>query len=433
MPSRPLRLCLFGAPWDTGNRGVEALGRSAVAAIARSAPGSAVTVFDNGWGLRAADPPEPGVRVALRGVRQSRRYYRPESWSNVRVSQRLGSWTNPVARSLRRSDAVLDVSGGDSFSDIYGRGRFASVMQPKLAALRARRPLVLLPQTYGPFSERASRKAAARVALASALAYSRDAGSHAVLQDLLGDDYDAQRHVAGVDMAFALDPCEPPTEHLTIEVADLLAHHSRDRPLVGINVSGLVWETSGNDFGLHLDYAATVTTLVERLAGRGVDVLLVPHVRDVSRGRESDITAAQRLMSRLSGNASARVVLLPDTLNAREVKWVISTLDWFCGTRMHATIAGLSSQVPTAGIAYSMKTRGVFATCGVENEVVDARSSSAVLAVDALVDAFERREQVARVLRARAPTVVARARSQMSDICAWVGAHASADERAPVW
>ena len=150
-----LRLCLAGAPLDTGNRGVEALSRSVLAATAREAPGSTVTVLDNGWGVRVG-PQLEQLRVELSGVRRSRRVYRRESWTNVRLSQHLRGVGNPVARSLLRSDAVLDISGGDSFTDIYGPGRLQTVLAPKLAALRSRRPLVLLPQTYGPFAERTS-------------------------------------------------------------------------------------------------------------------------------------------------------------------------------------------------------------------------------------------------------------------------------------
>lgn len=418
MVSPPLTLCLFGAPRDTGNRGVEALGLAAVAGIGQGAPGSTVTVFDNGWGRRPAASGASGVSVVLRGVRQSRRVHRPESWANVHLSQRLGLRANPVARSIRHSDAVLDVSGGDSFSDIYGVKRFSSIMQPKLATLRARRPLVLLPQTYGPFTEPTTRRAAARVLRECSLAYSRDAASHDVLRDLLGDAYDPDRHVAGVDMAFSLEPREP-AEGLLACVADLLVPGRRARPLVGVNVSGLVWGNGGEGFGLSIDYAATTTRLVERLVAQDVDLLLIPHV---SAGRESDVDAAEQLVSRLSGSASAHVWVLPDTLSAQEVKWVIARLDWFCGTRMHATIAGLSSQVPTAGIAYSMKMRGVFATCGVDSEVVDARSNDTTSAVDALVEAFDRRDHVSRLLRDTAPEVVARAQGQVADICAWITA-----------
>ena len=39
---------------------------------------------------------------------------------------------------------------------------------------------------------------------------------------------------------------------------------------------------------------------------------------------------------------------------------------------MHATIAALSSGVPCATVAYSLKARGVFASCGMAHAVADA-------------------------------------------------------------
>lgn len=419
--TQPLRMCLFGAPLDTGNRGVEALGRSVLSGVARFAPSSSVTVFDNGWGRRAGQPTGEPIDVELCGVRRSRRYYRRESWWNVRVSQRLGGLGNPVAQRLRAADAVLDISGGDSFSDIYGPIRLRTVLEPKWATLRANRPLVLLPQTYGPFTEPGARDLARKVLRPAALAYSRDADSHAVLLDLLGEAADQARHREGVDVAFALVPREA-THKLPVALQEPLQATSRPRPLVGVNVSGLLWNTpaSGDPFRLRLDYRATVQGLVRSLLEAEVDVLLVPHVKDVALRRESDAGAADAVREGIARPDRERVHFAPDDLDADEVKWLISRCDWFCGTRMHSTIAGLSSLVPTAAIAYSMKTQGVFATCGVADEVVDARSVGTAEGVEQLMDAFRRRDSVRRQLGQTVSPVVARASAQLAEVCEWV-------------
>jgi colanic acid/amylovoran biosynthesis protein len=413
MGREALRLCLFGAPWDTGNRGVEALSRSVISGIARSVPGSQVTVFDNGWGVRAAEL--DGAAVELCGVRGSRRVWRRESWTNVKVSERLGGLGSPVVDRLRRCAAVLDISGGDSFTDLYGTARLQSVSAPKLAALRAKRPLVLLPQTYGPFTSADSADVARRIVRASAMAWSRDADSHAVLLDLLGGDATVARE--GVDVAFAL-PARAPDVSLPRGVRRALdARDDGGAPVVGVNISGLLWaDTSA--FGFQLDYRTSVVRLVRRLLDEDCEVVLVPHVRDVAHGRESDAVAAQAVLA--AGSAKSRVHVLPDTLDASELKEVISRFDWFCGSRMHATIAGLSTGVPTAALSYSAKTRGVFASCGVGGEVIDARSTSTDDAVERLLDAFARRRTVGERLVRTVPPVVDRAQSQIPEICAWV-------------
>lgn len=424
---RPLELCLFGAPLDTGNRGVEALGRSVLSGIAHAAPGSRVTVFDNGWGLRGLAPSPDRIRVELCGVRRSRRLHRPESWWNVRTSQHLGGLRNPVALRVKAADAVLDISGGDSFSDLYGTGRLRSVLEPKWAALRAHRSLVLLPQTYGPFTETESRRRAQTVVRGAALAYSRDADSHAVLLELLGEDADRTRHRAGVDVAFALHP-RAAADRLGPALRHRLDSGSGRGPIAGVNVSGLLWAAPGpgGRFGLALDYQATVSALVGRLLASGADVVLVPHVTDVAFDREGDRAAAEAVRESLPVRDRERVYVASDLLDAGEAKWLISRCDWFCGTRMHSTIAGLSSQVPTAALAYSMKTQGVFATCGVASEVTDARSVGTGEAVERLYDAFVRRSAVSRALEVRMPSVIAQAAAQIADICAWVQQRAAA-------
>lgn len=412
---RTVDLCLFGAPLDTGNRGVEALGRAALDGLARGAGPTAVTLFDNGFGVRPGPADVPGVAVELCGVRSSRRVHLRESWWNVRASQRLGGLGNPVLARIARASAALDLSGGDSFSDLYGARRFVQVLEPKLATLRARRPLILLPQTYGPFKDKANRLRAAAALQGAAGAWARDGDSFDVMLDLLGEHVDPRRHRRGVDVAFGLTPRSPQDPDHQVLVDRLLT--DRSSPVAGVNVSGLLWG-QGRHAGMPLkvDYITLHLSLVRGLVDRGARVLLVPHVRDVAHDRESDLAASRELIGLLPEEVSRRVTLAPDDVDARAAKWLISRCDWFCGTRMHATIAALSTATPAAAVAYSMKTRGVFGTCGLADEVVEARHIGTAEALERLLDAFDRRLEVRRCLTLSAPAVVAAAQDQMDDV-----------------
>lgn len=423
-PGTP-HVAFFGAPLDSGNRGVEALGRSTLGAVFGASPSAAVTLFDNGWGVRPLRDGSPHAdQVELCGVRNSRRVHRPESWARVSVSQRLGL-PNPVADRLRRADLVLDVSGGDSFSDVYGARRLQTVLAPKRAALRAGRPLVLLPQTYGPYRAPEARSAAASVVRRAAMVWSRDQDSHEVLLGLLGADVDPARHRLGVDMAFGLT-ADDPGEALPDAVRTVLEDEAA--PVVGVNVSGLlVNDPSAHErFGLALDYMQVVTGLVERLVADGSRVLLVPHVRDRAGGGESDHAAAGRVLAALSPAAAAGVRTVPDSLDARQVKWVVARCDWFCGARMHATVAALSTGVPASAVAYSMKFRGVFATCGMEEHVVEARSTTTAEAVERLVQAYTDRNITRQLLARTHPVVVDQARRQLAEAIDMVAGRAAA-------
>lgn len=415
-PVEPLRLCLAGCALDSGNRGVEALGRSVLSAVERHARSSSVTLLDNGWGVRALDAAQyPALQISLAGARRSRRLHRQESWARIGLDQRLGSWTNPVARTIRRAHAVLDISGGDSFTDLYGRHRFEQTTAPKSAALRVGTPLVLLPQTYGPFRDVTLRRRARALVLGAAMAFARDDDGFTALVALAGPAADPRRLRRGVDVAFAL-PEQDPGDAIGDGLRRALAGGRPAGPLVGINVSGLLWRGGQVDHDMALDYPSTVVSTLARLSRAGARFVLVPHVAPTTASAESDSVALHELLRRLPPEVADSVAIAPANLNAMQLKWVIGRCDWFWGARMHATIAALSSGVPAAAIGYSDKTAGVFATCGVRDNVIDGRSVKTQEAVERLVELFEGRQSAATTVRATVPAVVARAHRQLADV-----------------
>ena len=411
------RVVLAGAPLQNDNRGVEALGRSVVDHLSSSASVGHVSILDDGWGVRPSDD-HAGSAAAVEfvGARYSRRWHRRESWARVRFDQRFGGLGNPLANRLRDADAVLDLSGGDSFTDLYGSFRLATVSAPKEAAIRSGRPLVLLPQTFGPFTTPNARRRAERIVRASALAYSRDAWSHEQLVDLAGPDADQRCLREGVDVAFGLVPRRP--EPAVVERFERLTGEL----VVGVNVSGLLRTPAEvRRFGLAGDYIATMTSLVRSLVRAGAFVVHVSHVHGAG-GEELDVASAEVVRDALGRTERERVWVLPPHLRAAELKWAIARTAWFAGSRMHSTIAALSSAVPAFGYAYSDKTAGVFGTCGVADHVADARSVAGAEAVELAMHSFESRERAREVLDSRVPAVVSRARGQLDDVLAAVAA-----------
>lgn len=408
------RLVLAGAALGNGNRGVEALARSVIGSINRDSPDAVLSIFDDGWGIREA--PELGAGAERVGVRWSRRWHRPESWARIRLAQTLGLSTNPVAARIAAADAVLDLSGGDSFTDLYGAARLAAVSAPKQATIRADRPLVLLPQTYGPFTTPRGRRVAERIIRSAALAYARDPWSHEQLVSLAGPDADHTRLRRGVDVAFALEatrPAEEVVEHIEAWTGELTA---------GVNVSGLLRDAGGRErFGLAGDYIDTMTELVRGLLAAGAQVLFVPHVHEPGGTGESDVAAIRQIRERLTASERARTELVPPDLDAAQLKWCIARCDWFVGSRMHATIAALSTLTPVAAYAYSDKTKGVFETCGTHDQVVDARRTAGSEAVEAIMASFHDRETIRADLAVRAPAVIEQSRAQLRDLLDTIG------------
>jgi polysaccharide pyruvyl transferase WcaK-like protein len=80
---------------------------------------------------------------------------------------------------------------------------------------------------------------------------------------------------------------------------------------------------------------------------------------------------------------------------------------------MHSAIAALGMGVPTAALAYSIKTRGVFATCGQEAHVADARRLSEDEILDIVLRSWDERDKIRAELVDAVPEVIDRAGAQM--------------------
>lgn len=419
------RIALFGAAPDTPNMGVSALFMSAVTGISRYIENAEFVVFDNGLGRRDAilDTHDGGEIPLIRfGARGGRRYHRPENLAAMRVASMLGTQgarLNEGIRLIDSCDAVLDVSGGDSFSDIYGRERFDNIHLPKAIALSRGKPLILLPQTYGPYKDPAVRDLAAHAASQACMAWARDSHSHAALRELLGKDFNPLIHRCGVDMAFSL-PSRSALQHLQPVLRRWLEVRDADHPLLGFNVSGLIYNDPAGalkKYGLKADYRQAVTGFLENvLQDTPARVVLVSHVMDRPGHYESDLAACMDVAKRLGERHADRVEVAPATLNESEAKWLIAGMDWFCGTRMHSTIAGLSSGVPTAAVSYSDKTKGVFETCGQGGHVMDPRLMTADEIRQGLWRSFDTRDVTRNALRGELQEVVAQAERQLKSI-----------------
>jgi len=409
-------MCVLGAAGDTSNLGVDALLESTLAGARRFVPDAEITVFDNGLGRRSGEVlgPDGPVDFERLGIRDSRRIQRRESLANMSLALRYPVFPNLGVDRLRSAAVVLDLSGGDSFSDIYGLTRFRAVTRPKELVLAAGTPLVLLPQTYGPFTAQENELLAARIVARATLAWARDLPSFEVLRALLGDSFDERRHQVSVDVAFGLPAHEPRRLHDDVRTMLL-----GNRPVFGINVSGLLTndEKSHEKFGLRQPHEPVVRRLIESVLDRtDATILLVPHVRSDLWVVESDIAACRRLHQLLRARYPGRVLMLENVDRAAETKWVIGRCDAFCGTRMHSVIAALSSGTPAMALAYSPKTAGVLESCGQGSHVVDLRTADAGQVADHAVRLWTDRVRVAADLEERIPSVIERSQEPFAAI-----------------
>jgi len=295
---------------------------------------------------------------------------------------------------LERTDLVGDIRGGDSFSDIYGMGRFLHGFFMAWTVLLVKGTMVQFPQTFGPFRSRLARRLARFILKRSSVVVARDQTSRQVAQALIGPEPEVW---LSPDVAFSLEAVRPEFIELDPPLEGPAPHG-----VIGINVNGLMYNggyTRKNMFGLKLDYRSFLPDLFDRLLSvRPGELWLVPHTYGPPESVESDPEACRQVRNALPEKLQQRVRIVTGQYDPHEIKGVIGQFDFFIGSRMHACIAALSQGVPCVGVAYSRKFEGVFDSVGMNGWVVDGRAATHRQAVDQILDLYRKRNSIRDIL-----------------------------------
>lgn len=237
----------------------------------------------------------------------------------------VGRRHGPIKNRLREYDVILHTGAGDSFADIYGLRRLSFMVYAHYVARRLGIPIVMGPQTIGPFNSIVGRAAARRMLKESTVVVTRDTAS-AAYSATLGRVVDA----LATDVVFALPAVQTAT--------------SRD---VIVNVSGLLW--FGNEHVNANNYKRSVRDLIALLEGDGRTVSLLAHV--VNKPSVVDDAAAIREL--VTDNRLTNEVLIPGSLE--QVREYVGSAKLVIGSRMHACLNALSVGTPAIPWAYSRK------------------------------------------------------------------------------
>ncbi len=398
------KIVILGTSFDTGNLGVSALAWSAISLIQKKWPESVINLVGNSSEYRQINISSNVSKISI-GVWPIR--FSPKIliknhllgiWIGICLAKLfpfMAEYCNQKNNTLRvilNADLIVDITAGDSFSDIYGIKRFVRLWLEKRIVQITETPFILLPQTYGPFKSMLARLLSRRVLNKAAMIYSRDKEGLAVVENLIGKSEKAK---LSPDLAFILESKKPVSSCQPLVVspqspqspqspeARNLKPITKNYELVGLNVSGLLYSggyTGKNEFGLMGDYCELMREIVEYfIVQENTKVLLVPHVVPQGWETENDLLACRKLRDSLPDAARGKTMIVESDkgqpfFDQCEIKYLIGQCDFFLGSRMHATIAAISQCVPTVGLAYSRKFAGVYETAGVEDCVVDMRS-----------------------------------------------------------
>lgn len=280
------------------------------------------------YGLRAL---AEGVRVMLRSSGASEVVFHSHNTPNTPLTKKkvladLPRRRGPIVDYFSHFDLIVDTGGGDSFTDIYGVRRLVLQRYMYEAARRAKVPIVMSPQTIGPFDTVAGKKLARSVLKNADLVCSRDPVSTEC----------AARFGRRVD-------------HETTDLVFAVPVYTRPKMCdVVLNCSGLLWNENP-----HVEsdyYRELIHELIVLLVEAGRSVTLLPHVIG-SQGVDNDVPVAMELHD-FYKERGVRVAVPADLWEMREI---LASSNVLVGSRMHACLNAISVGTPAIALAYSRK------------------------------------------------------------------------------
>lgn len=248
-----------------------------------------------------------------------------------------------IIRNLRW---VAAINGGDGFSDIYSTETFISRLHETNIAMKCNIPVIILPQTIGPFKEESNRVIANRILQYATRIYVRDDKFIKELNSM-GLKYEMTK-----DLSAYMKP-----QPFDIDI---------EPNAVGLNVSGLTYSNTFRTLsGQFASYPYLINAIIRYFQSQHVPIYLIPHSYNYNHPEESndDLVAIRDLYAKLEDTTNVHVV--DHDMISPQVKYVISQMSFFIGTRMHANFAAIYTKVPLFGLAYSYKFQGAFEANGI--------------------------------------------------------------------
>lgn len=323
-----MKVLVLWARMGTTNYGVQALAAGTTELVRAAFPDADIRTHGTGGpGAEGNDGPSNLLRPTslMRDLTR-----RPSAF---------GEW-------LRTFDFVMDTRAGDSFADIYGVPQLGRMTIATQIAHQLKVPVVMSPQTVGPFDTARGRMLARRSLKTATVVMTRDSRSEVVARQL-GREAD----LVASDVVFAL----PVPQHVE-KVRDVI-----------LNPSGLLWSDNP-----HVDaarYRDTIVRLVHRLLDEGRQVSLLGHVvHPNAKPGDNDTHALEELRRLMDAGCE---ILLPGSV--WEVRELIASGEVLIGSRMHACLNAISMGVPAIPLAYSDKFSPLLSDLGLSDVTVDAR------------------------------------------------------------
>lgn len=266
----------------------------------------------------------------------------------VLLKLHLHFWRSRFKNAIKKTKVVAAINGGDGLTDLYGDYMLYARIRDINLAIEFGIPYIILPQTIGPFLKGTNKENILKVIKGAEKVYVRD------------HNFDSELEEKQI-------PFES-TNDLSYYMKPMPFSVDINHPAVGINLSGLAYSNNyGNLVGQFDNYSSLIEDLINNFRDKGLNIYIIPHSYNIQTPEKNndDMISSREFYSRLSNKA--KVSLIDMDLISPQIKYLISQMDYFVGTRMHANFAAIFTNTPVFGLAYSYKFEGAFAVNGLKN------------------------------------------------------------------
>ncbi len=273
---------------------------------------------------------------------------------------------NETLLAYASADLVIH-RGGDNLTEDYGVPYlyFESI----ILGILLRKPVVVLGETIGPFTDPNSRRLARTLNFVD-LIITRDSPS---IQTLRGLAISKPKLLALPDTAFVLSPSSDERLNQLLHSENLEA---LNKPVIALSVSALILRYGFTKLSADKklsEFTAAMVKFIEHCHEKyHASFVFIPHV--IGEGNDDRILSKQ-ICNALPHNIDAHVIL-GEYSHEDFRAFLAAKVDLFVGARMHANIAAVSVGVPTLALAYGQKTHGILGDMlGLSDFIIDVRET----------------------------------------------------------
>lgn len=296
-----------------------------------------------------------------------------------------------LMRAYYDADVVVVIGGGHLYAPHAYNIAFIWLWVGLALAVVLGKPLLLLPQSFGPLPGRLQRAMLRWLLEHAAFVAAREYRSVELLAKLK-----LRRALVLPDLAFTAAEAAP--HELDAAVPQIRQARASGRPLIGLTL--MDWGGQNPRFRNQPGYEAAVLALIGHLAERYDARIFLFSQCFGSTAAHDD----RRIARRLAAVAPpADLTVVDAALSPELLKAAYRQIDALVATRMHSAIFALGAGVPTLVIGYLHKSVGIMEMLGLERYCLDIDTVDC----DTLRDGFDRlwrdRTHVARRIGERVP------------------------------